>query len=57
MALVISRKDMESVWIGEGIKVTVLMGRGNQVKLSFEAPEDVQILREELVDHLLLPEH
>ena len=47
--LVLSRKIGESVLIGDHIHVTVVAVHGNQVRLGFTAPEDVRILREELV--------
>jgi len=46
--LTLSRKEGETVYIGENIKVYVQEIRGAQVKLSFEAPRDVEINREEL---------
>lgn len=46
--LVLSRKLGETVVIGNGIRVTVVSVRGNKVRLSIDAPEDVRILRSEL---------
>ena len=43
--LVLSRKVTEPVFIGDGIKITVLEVRGNTVKLGFEAPDSVSINR------------
>jgi len=40
----------EAVFIGEDIKVTVLSNRGGQIRIGFDAPDDVQILREEVRD-------
>jgi carbon storage regulator len=48
--LVLSRNVGEGVVIGNGIRVVVLGVRGNQVKIGFTAPDDVRILRTELVD-------
>jgi len=36
---------------GEPITVTVLGIKGNQVRISIDAPTDITILREELVGH------
>jgi carbon storage regulator len=47
--LVLSRKVGEEVVIGEGIRVRVLAIQGNQIRLGFVAPRDVQIHREELL--------
>lgn len=47
--LVLSRKASEKITIGNGITVTVLSIHGNRVRLAFEAPDDVRVLRSELV--------
>src|SRR5450432_4215457 len=46
--LVLTRKPGEKVLIGDGINVTVAEVKGNKVRLGFEAPDDVRILRAEL---------
>ena len=46
--LVFSRKRGEGIVIGNGIRVTVLEMRGNQVKLGFVAPANVPIQRKEI---------
>ena len=46
--LVLTRKPGEKVLIGDGINVTVAEINGNKVRLGFEAPDDVRILRAEL---------
>lgn len=48
--LVLSRNIGEVVKIGDDVKVMVHAIHGNQVKLSFEAPRNIEILREELVN-------
>jgi carbon storage regulator len=48
--LVLNRKRHESIIIGENIVVTVVEICGKQVKIGIQAPEDVVILRTELVD-------
>jgi carbon storage regulator len=47
--LILSRKKDESILIGKNIKITVIGFQKNQVKIGIEAPEDLAILREELV--------
>ena len=47
--LVLTRKLMEKLFIGDDICVTVVRLEGNQVRLGIEAPPDVSILRAELV--------
>lgn len=48
--LILSRKNGETVQIGEDIEVTVVSIKGNQVKLGIDAPKDVKVLREELAN-------
>ena len=49
--LVLTRSYEQSVIIDGDIRVTVLgIDRRGQVKLGFEAPEDVIIVREELLE-------
>lgn len=47
--LVLTRRPLESVMIGDGITVTVLGIKGNHIRLGFKCPADVKILREELI--------
>lgn len=47
--LVLSRKIGQKIRIGNGITLTVLRIRGDQVSLGFDAPEDLLIVREELI--------
>jgi len=46
--LILSRKIGESLMIGDDIKITVLGIQGNQIKIGIDAPEEVDIMREEL---------
>lgn len=46
--LVLRRKIGETVMIGNDIQVQVLGIEGDQVKLGFLAPKEIQILRQEL---------
>lgn len=50
--LVLSRKPSENVIISTagGIKVHILSVKGNNVKLGFDAPENIEIDREEIFD-------
>jgi carbon storage regulator len=45
--LVLSRKKGEQIRIGECVILTVLESRNGRVRLGFEAPEEVEIFREE----------
>lgn len=48
--LILTRKPGQRVLIGKNVWVTVLGMRGNQVKMHFEAPKTINIVREELID-------
>lgn len=46
--LVLSRKQGQSVLIGDNIIVTVLSRHGDVIKLGFQAPPEVTVHREEI---------
>ena len=46
--LALSRKPGEKVVIGNGITLTVVEVSGDRVRLAFDAPDQVRILRAEL---------
>lgn len=56
--LILTRRAGESLFIAkpgespkEGdVKISVLGFRGNQVRIGIEAPDDVKVLREELME-------
>ncbi|SIO61215.1 carbon storage regulator, CsrA [Singulisphaera sp. GP187] len=48
--LVLSRKRMEQIVIGSDIRITVVKLEGGQVRLGIEAPSEVMVLREELLE-------
>jgi carbon storage regulator len=47
--LVLTRKLMEKLFIGDDICVTVVRLEGGQVRLGIDAPRDVTVVRAELV--------
>jgi carbon storage regulator len=47
--LVLSRKVGERIHIGNDVIVTVLSVRGGRVRLGIEAPDGIQIKRQELL--------
>jgi carbon storage regulator len=51
--LVLTRRVGESVFIGRKIKVTVISAAGGQAKIRFDAPEEVEIHREEVLNRIL----
>jgi carbon storage regulator CsrA len=46
--LVLSRKSRQQIRIGEDITVTILLVKGQVVRVGIEAPRDVRVLRAEL---------
>lgn len=48
MMLVLSRKEHQRILIGDDIVVTVVRIGPNQVRLGFDAPRDVSVVREEI---------
>ena len=48
--LVLTRSQNESVIIDDDIRITILSGRRGQVKLGIEAPENIEIWREEIYE-------
>lgn len=52
--LVLSRKLLEGIVIGDDVKITVVKVDRNHVRLGIEAPSDVVVVREELLHD---PEH
>ena len=48
--LILTRRTRESIIINGNIKIRILGIKDNQVKLGFEAPEEVVIVREELLE-------
>ena len=47
--LVLSRKLMEQIQIGENITVTVVHVKGKIVKLGIDAPRNIRVMRTELL--------
>ncbi len=48
--LVLTRKQNESVLIGNEISVKIIGIDGDKIKLGIEAPENMRVLREELIE-------
>jgi carbon storage regulator len=49
VSLVISRRAGEGFMIGETICVRIVSISGNQVRIAIDAPQEIPILREELM--------
>jgi carbon storage regulator len=48
--LVLTRRLMEKLYIGDSICVTVVRLEGGQVRLGIEAPREIAVVRAELLD-------
>lgn len=50
--LILTRRIGERLRIGDGVSVTVLGVKGNQVRLGVDAPKDVPVHREEIFQRI-----
>jgi carbon storage regulator len=51
--LILSRRERESLQIGDDVTVTVLSVRGGQVRLGVAAPKHIPVHREEIYQRIL----
>ncbi|KYD11754.1 hypothetical protein B4135_3155 [Caldibacillus debilis] len=52
MMLVLTRKNGQSIQIGENIRITILSVQGEQVKIGIEAPKSLEIYRSEIYEQI-----
>lgn len=48
--LVLTRKEGQSLIIGDNIEITIVGINGKQVKIGVEAPKEIKIMRKELLN-------
>lgn len=51
--LILSRKPGDAILVGDGIRIVVVSADRGGVRLGIEAPADVTILREEIVQQIV----
>ncbi len=51
--LILTRRQGESLYLGEDIKITVLGMQGKQVKLGIEVPKETTVYREEVYERVI----
>ncbi len=50
--LILTRRVGESLMIGDDVTITVLGVKGNQVRVGVNAPKDVAVHREEILNRI-----
>jgi carbon storage regulator len=50
--LVLTRKNGETIKIGEDIEITIVSSKNDQVKIGIKAPKNVEILRKEIYEQI-----
>lgn len=50
--LVLSRRVNERILIGDNIRIVVISMRGDKVRIGIDAPDDVLIMRPEVLDRI-----
>ena len=48
--LILSRRVGESILIGKDVSITVLRVKGDQVRLGVQAPKEIAVQRDDLLD-------
>lgn len=50
--LVLTRKNGETIKIGDDIEITVISSKNDQVKIGIKAPKNIEILRKEILEQI-----
>lgn len=50
--LVLSRKNGESIKIGDDIEITIISSKNDQVKIGIRAPKNIEVFRKEILEQI-----
>ena len=50
--LVLTRKNGESIKIGDDIEITIVSAKNDQVKIGIKAPKNIEVFRKEILDQI-----
>ena len=50
--LVLTRKNGESIKIGEDIEITIISSKNDQVKIGIKAPKNIEVFRKEILEQI-----
>lgn len=51
--LVLTRKNGESIKIGDDIEITIISSKNDQVKIGINAPKNIEVFRKEIYEQIL----
>ena len=50
--LVLTRKNGESIKIGDDIEITIVSSKNDQVKIGIKAPKNIEVFRKEILEQI-----
>jgi carbon storage regulator len=50
--LVLTRKNGESIKIGDDIEITIISSKNDQVKIGIKAPKNIEVFRKEILEQI-----
>ncbi len=50
--LILTRKENQSIMIGDNIEITIVSIKGDHVKIGINAPPDVKVFRKEIFEEI-----
>ncbi|WML54750.1 carbon storage regulator CsrA [Neobacillus sp. PS3-12] len=50
--LVLTRKNGETIKIGDDIEITIISAKNDQVKIGIKAPKNIEVFRKELYEQI-----